>query len=154
EVPQRLDALVAQMLAQDPGLRPSNGANLAAALAALGPLIQPTTTRERAARPHEIAGGERRMLAVVMVGPTAHGGPRIEDPLQREAAPYGGRLEQLADGSAVVVLDPDHQAATDQVAQAARCALAMRAIAPDRPVAIAMGRTEWGRKLPEDDVID
>src|SRR5262249_46088585 len=69
-------------------------------------------------------------------------------------APYGGRLEQLADGSAIVVLDRDHQAATDQAAQAARCALAMRAIAPDRPVAIAMGRTEWGSKLPEGDVID
>jgi hypothetical protein len=55
-------------------------------------------------------------------------------------APYGGRLEQLADGSAVVMLDVDHQVATDQAARAARCALAMSALAPHRSMAIAMGR--------------
>src|ERR1044071_6292451 len=38
KVPETLDALVAQMLAKEPALRPSDGANLAAALAALGPL--------------------------------------------------------------------------------------------------------------------
>jgi hypothetical protein len=153
EVPDSLDALVAQMLAQDPGHRPSDGANLAAALAALGPLVRPTSPTERAARRGETAGGERRMLAVVMLGPTAGDEPS-EDALRRAVAPYGGRLEQLADGSAIVALDPDHQAATDQAAQAARCALALGAIAPDRPLAIAMGRTEWGSKLPGGDVID
>jgi len=153
EVPESLDALVAQMLARDPGLRPNDGANLAAALAALGALSQ-AGPKQRAARPREPAGGERRMLAVVMLGATAHDEPPSEAPLRRAVAAYGGRLEQLADGSAVVVLDPDHQAATDQAAQAARCALAMSALAPDRPLAIAMGRTEWGRKLPEGDVID
>src|SRR5262249_60170023 len=70
------------------------------------------------------------------------------------AAPYGGRLEQLADGSAVVMLEGDHQVATDHAARAARCALAMSALAPHRPLAIAMGRTESGSRLPEGDVID
>src|SRR5262249_39565300 len=41
-VPEDLDALVAQMLAKEPALRPSNGAQLAAALAALGPLAHGT----------------------------------------------------------------------------------------------------------------
>src|ERR1051325_10669771 len=36
EVPAHLDALIAQMLAKNPALRPSDGANLAAALGALG----------------------------------------------------------------------------------------------------------------------
>src|SRR4051812_4304906 len=126
QVPEILDALVAQMLAQDPALRPSDGANLAAALAALGPLSQATTQCERTARPHRPApaGGERRMRAVVMLGPAGEADQPVEDALHRAVAPYGGWLEQLADGSAIVVLDPDHQAATDQVAQAARCALA------------------------------
>src|SRR4029077_11585580 len=56
--------------------------------------------------------------------------------------PYRGRMEQLADGSILVVLDADRHVATDQAAQAARCALAMRAIAGGRPLAIAVGRAE------------
>src|SRR4029077_4675114 len=36
EVRETVDAMVTQMLSKDPGLRPSDGANLAAALAALG----------------------------------------------------------------------------------------------------------------------
>ena len=44
DVPEGLDALVAQMLAQDPGLRPSDGANLAAALCAR---LSPCSSRAR-----------------------------------------------------------------------------------------------------------
>src|SRR5436190_896150 len=51
EVPESLDAVVAQMLAKEPALRPNDGANLAAALAALGPLAHSTTPRERSAGP-------------------------------------------------------------------------------------------------------
>ena len=153
-VPESLDALVAQRLAKEPALRPSDGANLAAALAALGPLVHTTAMRESAARLRATTGGERRLLAAVMLGPTAHDDSLIEDSLRRAVAPYGGRLEQLADGSAIVVLDPDHQAATDQAAQAARCALAMYALAGHRHLAIAMGHTESGARLPEGDVID
>ncbi|HEX8114396.1 MAG TPA: serine/threonine-protein kinase, partial [Kofleriaceae bacterium] len=67
-VPENLDALVAQMLSKDPALRPSDGANLAAALAALGPLTQTTGPRERPARARASTTGERRLLAVVMLG--------------------------------------------------------------------------------------
>jgi tetratricopeptide (TPR) repeat protein len=156
EVPEDLDALVAQMLAKEPALRPSDGANLAAALAALGPLVHTASAapRERAARSRATTGGERRFLAVVMLGPTAQDDELIEDLLRRAALPHGGRLEHLADGSTVVVLDAERQIATDRAAQAARCALAMSALSGRRPLAIAMGRTESGRRLPEDDVID
>jgi hypothetical protein len=156
EVPESLDALVAQMLAKEPALRPSDGANLAAALAALGPLAHtvPLAPRERAASPRAATSGERRLLAVVMLGPAAGDAPPFEDPLRHAVAPYGGRLEQLADGSTVVMLDADHQVATDQAAQAARCALAMSALTSHRPLAIAMGHTESGSRLPEGDVID
>jgi hypothetical protein len=156
EVPESLDALVAQMLAKEPALRPSDGANLAAALAALGPLAHtaPAAPRERTASPRAAASGERRLLAVVSLGPTDQDDELLDGPLRHAVAPYGGRLEQLADGSTVVMLDADHQAATDQAAQAARCALAMSALARHRPLAIAMGRTESGHRLPEGDVID
>ncbi len=156
EVPEALDALVAQMLSKEPSVRPSDGANLAAALAALGPVahIAPTGPPDRVASPLSVPGGERRLLSVVMLGPAAQDDGPTEDLLRRAVLPYGGRLEQLADGSTVVVLDADHQVATDQAAQAARCALALYALAGHRPLAIAMGRTESGSRLPDDDVID
>jgi tetratricopeptide (TPR) repeat protein len=52
------------------------------------------------------------------------------------------------------VLEAERHVATDQAAQAARCALAIRAVAKRRPMAIAMGRAESTRKRPEGDVID
>src|SRR5204863_6461174 len=79
---------------------------------------------------------------------------QADDALRRAVAPYGGRIEQLADGSTIVVLEAERQVATDQAAQAARCALVLRALARGRSIAIAMGRAASSRKLPEEDVID
>src|SRR5262249_38590664 len=62
--------------------------------------------------------------------------------LERAIRPHGGRMEQLADGSTLVVLEADRHVATDQAAQAARCALAIQAISGDRPLAIAIGRAD------------
>ncbi|HEX7839325.1 MAG TPA: AAA family ATPase [Kofleriaceae bacterium] len=106
------------------------------------------------AKQRATTSGERRLLAVVMLGSTAQDDEPTEDALRRAVLPYGGRLEQLADGSTVVVLDAEHQVATDRAAQAARCALAISALAGHRPLAIVMGRAESGRRLPEGAVID
>ena len=60
--------------------------------------------------------------------------------LERASSPsIGGRAEVLADGSVVVTLSGSG-AATDQAAQAARCALALRTILPNAPMALATGR--------------
>ncbi|HSK00217.1 MAG TPA: protein kinase [Kofleriaceae bacterium] len=158
EVPEDLDALIAQMLAHEPPLRPSDGANLAAALGALGPRAHSAAVAPpgRAPTSSVMTGDERRLRSVVLLGPApADGAPALGDEaLQRAIQPYGGRLEQLADGSTIVVLEADRQVATDQAAQAARCALALRALANGRPMAIAMGRTETAGRLPEGDVLD
>jgi len=158
EVPEGLDALVAQMLAREPALRPNDGAHLAAALAALGPLVRNTVAASPRPGPSSsITAGERRFLSVVVVGSVTTGDePRdelIDEALRRAIVPYGGRLEQLADGSTIVVLEADRQVATDQAVQAARCALAMRPFTKGRPMALAMGRAASARKLPEGDVI-
>ncbi len=156
EVPEVLDTLVAQMLAKDPSLRPSDGANLAAALAVLGPLVHSVAAApgERAVKTSAFIGGERRLLAVVMLGSAEPNDPLTEGALARVVRTYGGHLEQLAGGPTVVVLETVRQVATDQAAQAARCALAMRAFANGRAMAIAMGPADSTSKLPEGDVID
>jgi len=102
-----------------------------------------------------IAGRERQHVIVVMLGSAgADGGPAPDEPaLQHAIGPYGGRLEGLADGSTIVVLEADRHAATDHVARAARCALALREIARGA-LAIAMGQVESIRELTGGDVLD
>jgi eukaryotic-like serine/threonine-protein kinase len=155
EVPVDLDALVAEMLAKDPALRPSDGAHLAAALAALGPEAHSAAVspRDRVAQRLAHTGSERRLLSVVLIA-AAGGDPPAEDALQQAIRPYGGHLEQLADGPTIIAVGGDHSVARDQAAQAARCALAIRALVPDRAMAIAMGRAESISRLPDGEVID
>jgi tetratricopeptide (TPR) repeat protein len=66
---------------------------------------------------------------------------------------HGGRVEVLAGGSVVVVL-LGRGAATDQAASAARCALAVRAVVRDAPMALAIGRTASGDRVPLGELID
>ncbi len=167
EVPGDLDALVAQMLAKEPALRPRDGAELAAALAALGPEVHSAAVASRAGtgKPSTIIGIERRLLSVVHVGSATKDDAvadeavdeaideAIDEALRRVVKPYGGRLEPLTDGSTIVVLEADGQVATDQAAQAARCALALRAVAKGRPIAIRIVRAESTRQVPEDDLL-
>jgi hypothetical protein len=159
EVPEDLDALVTQMLAQDPALRPRDGANLAAALAALGAGMHSAAVAPggRVALAPAITSGERRLRSVVLLG-AADGdldGDLDEAALERAIRPYSCRMEQLADGSTLVVLEADRHVATDQAAQAARCALAMRGIAGGRRLAIAVGRSGPAQPgLQEGGVID
>ncbi len=162
-VPEDLDALVAAMLAKEPALRPSDGANLAAALGALGPWVHGAVVapRERGVKLSAIAEGERRLLSVVLLGSAANNAEAgdaaadeaVTAAVRRAIEPYKSRLEQLADGSTIVVLEGSTQVATDQAAQAARCALALRPLVKGRPMALAMGRAESWQKLPVGDVI-
>jgi len=112
EVPQDLDALIAQMLAKEPAKRPSDGTQLAAALAALVPPVPgaaliPAVRAERAAKPTALTGGERRFLSFVLLGLATEDDAADEEALWRASAPFGGRLERLADGSIIVVIEPE-----------------------------------------------
>ncbi|HWO23799.1 MAG TPA: protein kinase [Kofleriaceae bacterium] len=164
EVPAALDALVATLLAKDPAHRPRDGTHLAAELVALAPRVDGATMapRARVARPSAITGTERRLLSVVVLGPAAERADGAEagtdagslSALRHALAPFGGHLEQLADGSTIAVLETDRRVATDQAAKTARCALALRAVAGGRPMAIAMVRAESTTTLPEGDLIE
>jgi hypothetical protein len=95
EVPPELDALIAQLLAKAPALRPSDGAALAAALIALGPLARSAAKapRERVRKPQAITGDERRYVSVVLLGRAEERGAATEHAALRKALrPFGGRL--------------------------------------------------------------
>ncbi len=64
-----------------------------------------------------------------------------------------GKLEVLADGS-LLVLFSSADAATDLVARAARCALALRPLLASAPVTIVSGRDLLGPRLPTGELID
>ncbi|WP_437676766.1 serine/threonine-protein kinase [Sorangium sp. So ce131] len=156
--PPWLDALLSQMLAKDPARRPRDGAAAHAALAAQelhdGSIPAPTssalTSSER--RFHGVAVVDRARasaldatLAICETGADAGA-------LREVAARFEGRLELLADGTAVLIVGRP-RVPTDVAAQLARCALALRERIPDRPIAITVGWGELGRGLPVGDAI-
>jgi tRNA A-37 threonylcarbamoyl transferase component Bud32/tetratricopeptide (TPR) repeat protein len=102
-----------------------------------------------------ITGSERRLVAVMLVGTAEEReAPALDDgALRRAIRPYGGHREHLADGTTLVMLEAEQLVPTDQALQAARCALALRALVQERPIAIAMGRADASRR-PEGEVID
>ena len=66
---------------------------------------------------------------------------------------FGARVDRLADGSIVATLHGGGPA-TDQAAQAARCALALRILVPDSPIVLATGRAVFAGRLPIGPVIE
>jgi serine/threonine protein kinase len=177
EVPAFLDALIARMLAKDPADRPQNAAALALELSkgeepSTAKLLSiPPATRSIAPGPPSLrpalTGKERRLVSVIFAGPSARASERPVDAtvkLQRErtdsgrlakiAEHFGGRFEQLVDGSIVVTL-VGHGGATDQAAQAARSALALSVELEGAPIALATDRgvVSDGR-LPVGEAID
>ncbi|MEO5729296.1 MAG: protein kinase, partial [Byssovorax sp.] len=166
DTPQALDALIRRMLAKDPKQRPRDGAEVAAAAASLGAHGPIDATVEELEHPPRsvLTGRERRLFAVVIIG-TLH--PRdlasavtlgeheitLTEAEFRAAAAFGGHLEALADGSALVTITGT-RVATDLAAQAARCALSLRAAVGGRPMALAIGRAEVTGRTPVGEAID
>jgi eukaryotic-like serine/threonine-protein kinase len=184
ELPLSLDDLLARMLAKDPERRPADGVALAAELigltaeiAAVAPEAAPVTRMGAPATPPSssaaaLTRGEQRLMAVILVDPVGSvseapaendGGSVETAPPKRSRDPnadlaqivddFGGRLEVMIGGSLVATL-MGGGAATDQSAQAARCALAIRARRPAAQIALAMGRGQITGRWPVGDVID
>ncbi len=168
EVPEAIEALVARMLSKDPAHRFQSAARVAEALLALGPLG--AAGDERAEPPPSIRGApgltdvEQRVMAMVFVGTTTgdtlpESGTRyigLSAPAETIGAladAHGGRLDQLADGTRVVTL-AGCGVATDHASRGARLALALRAVLPDVPMALATGRGEVAPGLPVGEAIE
>jgi tRNA A-37 threonylcarbamoyl transferase component Bud32/tetratricopeptide (TPR) repeat protein len=167
DVPAAVCDLVARMLAKDPSARPADAGALVRELEGIEKGTGAARPGTGSDRPPGVTTGERRLLSVVMVAPSrsaprivdteptlasdAHGGAILG--MRETADSYGGRLEQLANGSVVVVLEAT-SAATDQAARAARCALALRTIAGDAPIALSTGRGDATARWPVGEVIE
>jgi tetratricopeptide (TPR) repeat protein len=179
ELPEALDDIVHRALARDPELRPRDGTQLAAELAGIGHVgtVERRTTGQMSAA---LTGTEQRLLCVILVGAERFEGDRtiaedadVEPPtrphdpqtwsgelplgaldqLQAATATYGAALDRLANGSYVVTL-AGSGSTNDQVMQAARCALAIKAIVPAAPVALATGRGVIAGRWPVGEAID
>ncbi|MET0592627.1 MAG: AAA family ATPase, partial [Polyangiaceae bacterium] len=177
EVPAFLDTLIARMLAKDPADRPQNAAALVADLArgdepsagkllSIPPVGRSLAPKDPSLRP-ALTGKERRLVSVIFArladAPNERPadatvqlqkGHGDTDRLAQIAASYRGRFEQLVDGSIVVTL-VGQGGATDQAAQAARCALALAGALPDAAIALATDRSVVSDgRLPVGDAID
>jgi tetratricopeptide (TPR) repeat protein len=165
-VPPQLDDLVSRMMAKEPDARPRDGAAVVAEIAALGSM-EGAFRAVASAPPESITRREQRLLSVVMIGgedlfssdsataPTMTSAEAVGalSPFRVAVEARGGRLEVLPGGSIVATISGTG-IATDQAAQAALCALAVRASIPDRAMALATGRGEVAGRLPVGEAID
>jgi tetratricopeptide (TPR) repeat protein len=161
DVPAALDQLVNRMLARTPEDRPKHGLEVLSLLevAMMRKTVLPPPVSER---PPAITAAEQRVLSVVVAGGEAVKELGTLSPEEvaeargrrRELADRAGaRLENLADGSVVLTLSASG-AATDQAVRAARAALELAKILPDRVIALATGLGVVAGRLPMGEVIE
>ena len=165
-VPLALDMLIARMLAKHPEERLADGDALIAALARVAndefTSEPPHTLRSKGA----LGSGEQRLVSLILVsspkeivsidplaGTLDSAGIAPLAALRAVARSYGARVEALVDGSAALMLSGAGMA-TDQATQAARCALALRAMVPDAPLVLVTGRGVLSHALPVGEGID
>ncbi len=157
DVPPAFDELVMRMLSKHAASRPGSGSALLKELDALTHVEEAPAPRPSAPAVRALTAGERRLVCVVMASLSngaaeedvrADGAERIPtsaletiaaafDP-RAVAASFGAEAEILADGSIVITL-AGKGGASDQAAQAARCALALRSHLVDANVVLATG---------------
>lgn len=160
DAPAGLASLVDEMLSKDPEGRPRDGGDVLARLEELeaepARISRPPpalTATERKVVCLVIARTGRRGLArAVFTSPSSDVDAATDVGLLEVIEPYGGRLDVLADGSALVVLT-EAAAPTDLATRAVRCALHMRALLGPAPVAVVSGRAVVTSRTPMGEVI-
>ncbi len=144
DAPEALEALVAAMLAKAPGDRP-DAATVARALAAIA------AGGEGSEHPGPSLGlEEKRYSSVLMVGARGLG---IAPSLRELAAEHGGQGTSLLDGTFIATFTTSLPLA-DAAMSAARCALALRPLLDEQPLALVTGRGEAGEAGHYGEMID
>src|SRR5262249_34665068 len=142
-----------------------------AAIDAIGPLPELASSRRKISTgppPMLTTAAERRLVSVILLAPYGTPGPdstvqqaawakmsTIFPQIKEISFPFGADVEAPATGAVIATL-ASTASATDQAARAARCALAMRAVAQGVPMALATGRSVMAPRhgLPMGDAID
>ena len=156
-VPPEFDAIVHQLLAKEPVDRPKDASEVVRLLAGFDVAAE-RSSEMRLAR--ALTTDEQRIVTVLLVAgslpglddaaPTlvsAPGTPDDLDPTRRLGSllkRMGARLERFA-GDAFAVILPSSGVPTDRAAQAARSALSLAKIFPERSMALSTGPRESGR---------
>jgi hypothetical protein len=172
EVSLGLQILVERMLSKDPAGRPDDARSLLEDLDAL------ERASERALRPPSsraaLTTEENRLVSVLLVGaiadaeessrdaipgtdeaaaaPSTGAGRALRLAVEDTAQRFGGQVDWLRDGSVAVIFDAGG-VATDQAERAARCALAIRALFEEHPIALVTGFRRAGRPSPMGDLV-
>jgi hypothetical protein len=142
------------MLSKDAGGRPADARVVLDVLDTLD-LAEPATRT-----PVGLSSSERKIVSVILGRPRTDSGQATtlavetvadsEDHsgVQTITRQFGGELVFLRDGALMTVLS-GQGAATDQTAQAARCALLLKQERPDLRLSVATGRAESSGHLPQ-----
>ncbi|WP_437990691.1 protein kinase domain-containing protein [Sorangium sp. So ce145] len=169
DLPDELDVLVTRMLAKQPDGRPRDGAAVAEELraidlsragaadgaypAALAPVLELTSSERRVTclvLAHERSAPEEVTRSQEEEQARATG---RADELYALAERYQGQIELIDARSPLLVLT-SAEAATDLAAQAARCALSLRALLGGAQVSLVTGRAELTSRIPMGELID
>jgi serine/threonine protein kinase len=157
ELSEALEQLVGSMLSKDADARPSDARAVLDALHAIAAL---NDSESGAVKPVGLSSSERKIVSVILGRPRADSSQATtlavetvadsEDhsSVQTITRQFGGELVFLRDGALMTVLS-GQGAATDQTAQAARCALLLRTERPDLRLSVATGRAESAGNLPQ-----
>ncbi|HWN69652.1 MAG TPA: protein kinase [Haliangium sp.] len=151
-VPERLDELIAQLVAKNPEARPADASVVASALIdILGHLGADLPVKQQVAP--AITAGEQRFLTVLLVQGGAVSGRARRDALAHAADTYGAHLEDMADGT-IAGIFAEHGRPVEMAERAARAALSMQTELGGGPVVLATGRGIVSDRLPVGQVID
>ncbi|WP_395839740.1 protein kinase [Cystobacter fuscus] len=172
DLPPGLQVLVNCMLDKDPQRRLPDATSLLKSLATLESVSEllslPAPPSEslpvQAAHEQQLVSVEQQLVSILMVSlrTLATGKPEedeahrraLRDALRTTLAPYGGRVELLADGSLAATLVLERGTVTDQAALAVRCALSFKERCPDAKVVLVTGLGFMNQRLPVGSAMD
>ncbi len=154
-----LQVLVDRMLAKVPRRRLPDADSLLEALQALEsvpePPLPPPARQFDSPNP---SGAEQQLVSILLVSPrgahTDGSGHSLRDSLREVLAPYGAKVELLANGSLAVTLVSERGTATDQAALAARCALICKESGSESSVVVVTGLGVLNGQLPAGEAMD